>query len=179
MFPVDPVISTVSSGSSAVPPGVLQAKQEYVYQLALLSTELQDIFANAPPPMDEDGEGGDNSKSKKRKPVEGDCPICFSDMESEGGEAIVWCRAACGQNIHKQCFEMWATTKRQQGRTVEVTCPYCRSVWEGDEDMVKKIEKTGGRNGEGYVNVADQLGISQQRGEWRDIVPCQCVFSSC
>ncbi|KAK4211049.1 E3 ubiquitin-protein ligase Zswim2 [Rhypophila decipiens] len=141
---------------------VLHARHEYVYQLALLSTELQEIFASAPPPLDE--AGGDAETNGKRKPVEGDCPICFSDMEEQGREKIVWCRAACGQNIHKECFEMWATTKRQQGgANAQVTCPYCRSVWEGDEDMVKKIQKTGGKNQEGYVNVATQLGISQTR----------------
>lgn len=112
--------------------------------------------------------GNDNN----RKPLEGDCPICFEEMEAQG-EAIVWCKAACGQNIHQQCFEMWAATKRQQagagdGDKVDVTCPYCRSVWEGDEDMVKKIEKTGPLNAEGYVNVAEQLGISNERGE-RDL----------
>lgn len=62
---------------------------------------------------------------------------------------------------------MWASTKRQAvqfGARAEVTCPYCRSVWEGDDDMVKKIKKTGKPNLEGYVNVADQLGISTIRG---------------
>ncbi|KAK1750304.1 SWIM zinc finger protein [Echria macrotheca] len=143
---------------------VLRAKHEYVYQLALLSSELQEIFAGAPPIEDEGTEaagGGD----KRRKPLEGDCPICFCEMEPEG-EAIVWCKAACGQNIHKGCFEMWAATKRQQGgwgERVEVTCPYCRSVWEGDDDMVKKIKNTGERNEEGYVNIAEQLGISTER----------------
>ncbi|KAK3330717.1 hypothetical protein B0H66DRAFT_544685 [Apodospora peruviana] len=145
---------------------VLRAKYEYVYQLALLSTELQDIFADAPPPM-EDDDGGVGSSTgggnKNRKPVEGDCPICFSDMESQGNEVIVWCRAACGQNIHKECFEMWAATKRQQASGGNVTCPYCRSVWDGDEDMAKKIKRTGDRNQEGYMNVAEQLGISQVR----------------
>lgn len=146
---------------------VLHAKHEYVYQLALLTTELQEILTNAPPPLDEDEgcPGGDHSHNKKRKPVEGDCPICFSEMEAQGGEPIVWCRAACGQNIHKECFEMWAATRRQQGHNTQITCPYCRSVWEGDQDMVKKIQKTGGRNKEGYVNVAKQLGISEERGE--------------
>ncbi|KAK0628321.1 hypothetical protein B0T17DRAFT_150279 [Bombardia bombarda] len=142
---------------------VLRAKFEYVYQLALLSTELQDIFANAPPPTGEGGGSAKNDKNKNRKPIEGDCPICFSEMETDGGESVVWCRAACGQNIHKECFEMWAATKRQQGSRVEVTCPYCRSVWEGDEDMVSKIKKTGKRNKEGYVNVAKELGISTVR----------------
>jgi hypothetical protein len=32
--------------------------------------------------------------------------------------------------------------------------------------MVKKIKKTGKLNEEGYVNVANQLGISTERGWW-------------
>ncbi|KAK1826877.1 hypothetical protein QBC39DRAFT_186818 [Podospora conica] len=143
---------------------VLRAKPEYVYQLALLSSELRDIFSTAPP-ADNQLEANE-AANNNRKPLEGDCPICFNEMEAQG-EAIVWCRAACGQNVHKSCFEMWAATKRQQqavdGGHVDVTCPYCRSVWQGDEDMVKKIEKTGPLNAEGYVNVAEQLGISDER----------------
>lgn len=30
-------------------------------------------------------------------------------------EEIVWCRAACGNNIHKTCFQQWAFTQRAQG----------------------------------------------------------------
>lgn len=140
---------------------VLRAKTEYTYQLALLSTELQEIFASAPPTVDEGGAGGE--KDKNRKAVDGDCPICFEEM-GEGKEEIVWCKAACGQNIHKQCFEMWsATKKRSGGAQAKVTCPYCRSVWEGDDDMVSKINKSGKLNSDGYRNVADQLGISKNR----------------
>ncbi|EON98227.1 putative swim zinc finger protein [Phaeoacremonium minimum UCRPA7] len=143
---------------------VLRARHEYVYQLALLSTELQDIFARAPLPMDECSSDPTASSDKNRKPVEGDCPICFNELDP-AKEAVVWCRAACGQNIHKECFAMWAATKRQNtGRNGEITCPFCRSVWQGDEDTVQKIKKTGPLNDEGYVNVADQLGISQERG---------------
>jgi hypothetical protein len=149
---------------------VLRARYELVYQLALLGSELREIFANAPLSSSLAGDdcdgGGGGSGGGNRKPVEGDCPICFCEMEvaGSGAEAIVWCRAACGQNVHKGCFETWAATKRRQGEG-EVTCPYCRSVWQGDEDMVKKIERTGKLNEEGYVNVADQLGISTQRGK--------------
>ncbi|KAL2136470.1 hypothetical protein VTI74DRAFT_3489 [Chaetomium olivicolor] len=142
---------------------VLRAKYEYVYQLALLSEELREIFAGAPPPVDPDGEGAGRDGGGKRKPVEGDCPICFCEMEAEGREAVVWCRAACGQNMHKGCFETWAATKRRQAGGGEVTCPYCRSAWEGDKDMLKNIERKGKRNAEGYVNVASQLGISTER----------------
>ncbi|KAK5656432.1 hypothetical protein OQA88_4813 [Cercophora sp. LCS_1] len=139
---------------------VLGAKYEYVYQLALLTCELHEIFARAPPI--EDGNEAAGGGDKNRKLIDGDCPICFSEMEAEG-EAIVWCRAACGQNIHKECFEMWAATKRRQDAGAEVTCPYCRSVWEGDEDVAKKINRKGKMTEEGYVNVADQLGISGKR----------------
>ncbi|KUI56124.1 E3 ubiquitin-protein ligase Zswim2 [Cytospora mali] len=141
---------------------VLRAKLEYTYQLALLSTELQEIFASAPPIVDETGAGG-GEKDKNRKAVDGDCPICFEEME-EGKEGIVWCKAACGQNIHKQCFEMWSSTKKKSdGAHAKVTCPYCRSVWEGDLDMVNKINKAVKVNAKGYRNVADQLGISKKR----------------
>ncbi|KAK4039742.1 E3 ubiquitin-protein ligase Zswim2 [Parachaetomium inaequale] len=150
---------------------VLRAKFEYVYQLALLGAELREIFEGAPSPLADNADGGDSGRvgGGKRKPMEGDCPICFGEMDAatddDGGEPVVWCRAACGQNVHKGCFETWAATKRRQagGGGGEVTCPYCRSVWEGDEDMVKTIRKGGKRNAEGYVNVADQLGISTQR----------------
>lgn len=152
---------------------VLRARWELVYQLALVREELKEIFERAPPPVGEETrtETEERDGGGRRKPVEGDCPICFCEMEAggRGEEAAVWCRAACGQNIHKGCFETWAATKRRQcggGGMGEVTCPYCRSVWEGDEEMVRKIEKRGDRNAEGYVNVASQLGISTQRGEW-------------
>jgi hypothetical protein len=135
---------------------VLRADFKHVYQLALLSEELREIFAKAPP-IDGPGAAAD----KNRKPVEGDCPICYSELEEKGRkDNIVWCQAACGNNIHKHCFETWAKTKRGS----DVTCPLCRSVWQGDQDVVKRIQKNRPVNSDGYVNVADQLGISQHRG---------------
>ncbi|KAM0808389.1 hypothetical protein AB5N19_08732 [Seiridium cardinale] len=142
---------------------VLRAKYDLVYQLALLSSELVEIFNNAPP-IEVGGDAQTANKDKNRKELEGDCPICF--MPFEGADATVYCRAQCGQNIHKQCFEMWAATKRQERNAQDsVTCPMCRTPWQGDEDMVKKIRNTGEVGSEGYVNVANQLGISTIRDE--------------
>ncbi|KAK0737366.1 hypothetical protein B0T21DRAFT_364984 [Apiosordaria backusii] len=130
---------------------VLRAKFDYIYQLAFLTTELEEIFAGAPPIINNlsanTGEVGDNSDGK-RKPVEGDCPICFEEFSAneKNNEEIVWCKAACGQNIHKQCFDM--------------------SVWEKETEgeMMKKVKKEKGKkNADGYVNVAEQLGISPVR----------------
>lgn len=142
---------------------VLRAKFDYVYQLALLGHEVREIFDTAGPipSSEEEGAAGSEEADPNRKPVEGDCPICYEVLAD--GEAIVWCKASCGNNLHRSCIEMWAATKRQQGSS-KVTCPYCRSDWEGDTDMIIKIEKTGAIGAEGYRNVADQLGISTERG---------------
>jgi hypothetical protein len=141
---------------------VLRAKFDYIYQLALLGNEVREIFDTAGLLPSEDGsESKTQEADPNRKPVEGDCPICYEAMTD--GEAIVWCKASCGNNLHRGCIEMWAATRRQQGSS-KVTCPYCRSDWEGDTDMIIKIEKTGEVGAEGYRNVADQLGISTERG---------------
>ncbi|KAI1453238.1 hypothetical protein F4805DRAFT_478692 [Annulohypoxylon moriforme] len=138
---------------------VLRARFDLVYQLALLTTELQEIFENAPP-IETDDQSDGKAHDKNRKPLEGDCPICFSPFEA--AEDTVYCQATCGNNIHKECFEMWAATKRQKTGN-QVTCPMCRTPWQGDDDMVKKIKNTGILGHDGYVNVADQLGISGER----------------
>ncbi|KAI0476584.1 SWIM zinc finger protein [Xylariaceae sp. FL0804] len=135
---------------------VLRARFDLVYQLALLSRELRAIFFNCPP-IEPEGDAKE-AQDNRRKPIEGDCPICFTELAAT--EEIVYCRATCGQNIHKDCFSMWATTKRKSGN--EVTCPMCRTAWRGDDtDAASKIDKTGPKNRDGYVNVADQLGISR------------------
>ncbi|CAP67713.1 uncharacterized protein PODANS_1_16030 [Podospora anserina S mat+] len=149
---------------------VLRCPAHLVYQLAFLTTELNQIFAGAPPIVSGSANNNNNNNEEdgKRKPVEGDCPICFEELDTATKkEEIVWCKAACGQNVHKQCFDMWAATKRGQGRG-EVTCPYCRSVWEkeSEREMMKKVNREKGKrsaDGGGYVNVAEQLGISPVR----------------
>ncbi|KAI0886444.1 uncharacterized protein GGS22DRAFT_199718 [Annulohypoxylon maeteangense] len=138
---------------------VLRARFELVYQLALLTTELQEIFEHAPPIENDDQTDG-KTHDKNRKPLEGDCPICFSPFEAT--EDTVYCQATCGNNIHKECFEMWAATKRKRTGD-QVTCPMCRTPWQGNDDVVKKIKNTGIIGRDGYVNIADQLGISGAR----------------
>ncbi|KAH9819822.1 Ring finger domain [Teratosphaeria destructans] len=136
---------------------VLRVPAHLEYQLAFISSELREFFEKAPPLPSEAAEG--EAKDGNRKSLEGECPICVCDFEPESGEAIVYCKAACGNNIHKACFEQWAATQRGQ----KVTCPFCRTAWEGDEESIKNVAKTGRVNEEGYVNVADQLGLSGRR----------------
>lgn len=141
---------------------VLRARYDLVYQLALLTSELREIFSNAPSiEISDDDSTKRQDDDKNRKELEGDCPICFSPFE--GADDTVYCRAQCGQNMHEECFQMWAATKRRSAKD-KVTCPMCRAPWEGDDDVVKKIRNTGIVEDEGYVNVANQLGISRVRG---------------
>ncbi|MDI1487209.1 MAG: hypothetical protein OHK93_006478 [Ramalina farinacea] len=149
---------------------VLKAPEHLQYQLAFLTSELRDIFAAAPAPIASASSSSSSSaaadpSSSNRKAIEGDCPICFTAFEPDA-EEIVFCRAACGNNIHAECFEQWA--KSQAGK--EVRCVYCRTPWQGDEEQMMRIcrdkarKGVAGVNGEGYVNVASELGLSGARG---------------
>jgi hypothetical protein len=139
---------------------VLKARDDLAYQLAFLTTELEEIFAKAPvTTLSSDKAAQATATGGSRKPVEGDCPVCVMEFdESDKPEDILWCKGACGQNIHRTCFEQWARSKPGQ-----VKCVYCRTPWKGDEETIKKISKSGSVNQEGYVNVAGELGISGQR----------------
>ncbi|KAF5855872.1 hypothetical protein ETB97_008282 [Aspergillus alliaceus] len=74
-----------------------------------------------------------------RRPIEGDCSICFDPLkkartgtgdgtrhdteDKEEQQELSWCKAQCGVNYHTSCIELWlkASTKS--------TCPTCRSAW--------------------------------------------------
>lgn len=136
---------------------VLRVRSELEYQLAFVDSELREIFQNAPPLPSETVE--EDAKDGNRKPIEGDCPICCVEFEPASGERIVYCKAACGQNVHDECFNTWASTKGG----VDVPCPFCRTPWQQDDEQLKLVASSGERNAEGYINVASQLGMSGRR----------------
>eukprot|EP01135_Chromosphaera_perkinsii_P004479 Nk52_evm3s284 gene=Nk52_evmTU3s284 len=152
----------------------------YIYQLALLEKELVEIFTSAPPDptsawacaearrafnkhnsiessdIPEDAPEGNN-----RKPIEGDCPICYEEMDPS--QTVVYCKRGCGNNVHLDCFNRWKKSLR--GKTA--TCCMCRTEWE--EAPAKKGKKKSGSTNEGtydsngYLNLADVAGISRRR----------------
>ncbi|PWY86265.1 RING finger domain protein [Aspergillus heteromorphus CBS 117.55] len=138
----------------------LKAPHHLQYQLAFLSSELREMY-NASPISREQPKATENNDGN-RKPVEGDCPICFMEFEPDR-EETVWCQAACGNNIHKTCFQQWAATQTRQRQ--EVRCVYCRSPWETKPSNVDldKLVQEGNVSADGYVNVADQFGLSRMR----------------
>nr|OQO17873.1 hypothetical protein B0A51_15692 [Rachicladosporium sp. CCFEE 5018] len=137
---------------------VLRVRPELEYQLAFISSELREIFAAAPPLPSETAD--ESAKDGNRKEVEGECPICYSDFEPTSKESIVYCKASCGNNVHKECMKQWAASNRGGA----VTCPLCRSPWQADEGENLRTLATGGTvSAEGYVNLASQLGLSGRR----------------
>ena len=136
----------------------LKAPAHLQYQRNFLSSELKEIFEKAPPIPTDKGED-EKDDNGNRKPIEDDCPICCVEFSSE--DEILFCRAACGNNVHKGCFEQWATQKRAMGGGV--TCPFCRTPWEGEKDKPGTVDKALGVNKEGYVNVAEQMGMNGLR----------------
>ncbi|OQD85336.1 hypothetical protein PENANT_c010G00365 [Penicillium antarcticum] len=92
-----------------------------------------------------------------RKPVEGPCPVCSMDFNSI--EEVTWCRVRCGNNIHKLCFERWATTNKASG--LAVRCAYCRIPWRFTDPgpNLERLREGGFHGKNGYVNVGDIFGI--------------------
>ncbi|PGH20829.1 hypothetical protein AJ80_03456 [Polytolypa hystricis UAMH7299] len=137
---------------------VLKVAEHLQYQLAFLSSELREIFQNAPiSPID--SASTENESAGKRKPIDGDCPICFMELDAASDD-IVWCHAACGNNVHKGCFQQWAASSRASGG---VRCVYCRTPWKEDCSRMDTLLETGIVNEEGYINVAESFGLSGER----------------
>ncbi|KAF2872599.1 hypothetical protein BDV95DRAFT_606191 [Massariosphaeria phaeospora] len=143
---------------------VLKAPEPIAYQLALLSSELRSVFQHAAPipdakPTADASSAADaDAADSNRKAIEGECPICYTDFEP-GSEAIVYCKAGCGNNVHRDCMNSWIAAKHGNA-----TCPYCRTKWEADPKALGKVDLQGARkNEDGYHNVAGQIGLSGER----------------
>lgn len=139
---------------------VLKAREEVAYQLALTTSELRELLENAPliPGVETDLMDVNGEQDGNRKPIEGECPICYDELEP-GKDAIVYCKASCGNNVHKDCMQKWIAMTRDKA-----TCPYCRATWAAEDGKLGGLDTKGlMKNKEGYVNVAGQLGLDEQR----------------
>lgn len=87
---------------------------------ALLTSELEDIFARAPPAPAEVAHdrvkeayaqatgkkaASGSQKKNRRLPQKGDsCPVCFEEMRGEAENTLAFCEE-CGNAMHKECFQ--------------------------------------------------------------------------
>jgi len=80
------------------------------------------------------GKSVDTNDQVERRPLEGDwyihtlfanfvltlSPICYEDFAEATLGDTIYCKAMCGNNFHKECFNQWAKSKRQE--RLRVTC---------------------------------------------------------
>ncbi|KAI0087842.1 hypothetical protein BDY19DRAFT_227057 [Irpex rosettiformis] len=141
------------------------------YQKALLSTELEEIFANAPlAPNDvsnphiqqayAQASGKAPTASGKKRAIEKgtECPICYEGMHGVQESTLTFCDT-CGNGLHKECFGEWAKAKG-----ADITCPFCRAKWPVTvANAALRGPDAVGRFGEPYLNLANAAGLSSAR----------------
>jgi Ring finger domain len=91
----------------------------------LASDTIQSEYKKATGQVDHSAAGREETKP------EGDCAICYEDMESSG-EATASCRT-CRKHVHKECMRMWLANR---GSEQELKCVLCRSPWLDTEGAV-------------------------------------------
>jgi len=152
---------------------VLKVKREQlIYQKALLTIELQEIFLQAPQDPSANIIADKSVKEKyqeiisgrppteiivPQKAIEPDdmCPVCYDTMSPS--ETLVFCKSSCGKSLHALCFKEWSLAKNGKP-----TCVYCRANW---VDEVTPNKNTPIHlNEEGYINLAKyQHDINRER----------------
>ncbi|GLI81276.1 hypothetical protein PoHVEF18_009652 [Penicillium ochrochloron] len=141
----------------------LNARPELQYQISFVPSELREMYEGSLMSMFEDNGAADLGHDGKRKPLEGACPICFMDFAPK--DKTVWCQTGCGNNVHEVCFKQWARASlTSQG---SIRCVYCRTSWPSpgsNNPNVDDLRKNGTIGREGYINVAEQFGLSPKRG---------------
>ncbi|KIM19530.1 hypothetical protein M408DRAFT_206935 [Serendipita vermifera MAFF 305830] len=150
----------------------LSEESSYYYQKALLTTELQEIFATAPPnpalvasqrvvsalkkatgAVPESSDQGVVHPNNKRHIDGENCPVCYEEMDgkTEAELSDYFFCDVCLNGLHADCFKMWA-------RKTPVTCVYCRAPVVVDAAGPGGVVKSGG-----YVNLAREAGVSRVR----------------
>ncbi|KAH6637385.1 hypothetical protein C7974DRAFT_450262, partial [Boeremia exigua] len=86
-----------------------------------------------------------NKIQRKRRKIEGDCPICHEELRPEA-EDLTFCDASCGRNFHSSCMTGWI-----QRATAAATCPLCRHDWVQVSDRTLDMTDISERGFEIYV----------------------------
>lgn len=145
----------------------------YIYQKALLSNEVKEIFKNAPPVLigvlandavrrryceltGKTFQGNSSSEEKgKQRELAGDCPVCMEEFDEAQRSQVDYCKQ-CGNNIHKDCLSNWKRGCKNQGNPV--TCVYCRAPWPETGNPKGRTKKRGR-----YTNLGGLQGIPSER----------------
>ncbi|GLB41179.1 putative RING finger domain protein [Lyophyllum shimeji] len=132
---------------------VLQVSQEsgFWYQKALLTSELETIFAEAPlapnsvahrrirdaharavgKATNQTQTQAQTNNHKRTPGPDDDCAICYETMHKVQEALLVWCED-CGNALHRQCFQEYRTSTVNSGKQLTErvtgisTLPACR-----------------------------------------------------
>ncbi|KAF8958058.1 hypothetical protein BDZ97DRAFT_1843889 [Flammula alnicola] len=148
---------------------VLQVTRQsgHWYQKALLTSELQEIFAEAPLAPNSMAHAhattstvqATSNKNKRIPGPDDDCPVCYDGMHGVAEASLVFCED-CGNALHKECFgHVWQRTAASTSK--DLTCVWCRARWV----LAPPAGAAAGpsRAAGGYLNLAGVSGISPVR----------------
>ena len=166
---------------------------------ALLTSELQSIFANAPQAPNglahnnvreayarATGKAPELTPSDSRRRIPGpedSCPICYECMHGVSQGKLVFCEE-CGNGLHTECFgqcslstmpflsintELASLAGRRSA--AQLTCVWCRAKWPSGAKSGAGASPTS----EEYINLGSVAGLSGQR----DTSSCALLCSFC
>ncbi|KAJ5229688.1 hypothetical protein N7489_010396 [Penicillium chrysogenum] len=129
----------------------MDVPEQLMYQRSFLPSELRAMLAVLS--LKRNLDRTTLASAGERKPVEGQCPICFHGFETD--QKTTWCQS-CGSNFHRACFKKWEAAMRTF-HTV-VNCLHCNAPWQTDEHGTphlnrEVIQTKGDHNRGGYVNM--------------------------
>ncbi|KAI2627196.1 hypothetical protein GGS21DRAFT_545841 [Xylaria nigripes] len=114
---------------------VLKVPNALQHLVAFSPSDLCMIFKNTWPVIKD---AKSSVRSKPQEQMNKECPVCFLKFTSTPYEAVLYCRAHCGYNMHEKCLSMWFVGIRMPHEPV--LCPVCLNKWEGDPNVVEYIK---------------------------------------
>ena len=127
---------SVDRAASETPPEPDTSSQETDPAPDLVPAGTPLISEDVPEPSPQDRTTADEAtattSTAARKPVvDESCYICYSDLLDDSQQdtvaevmalhQLVWCKAQCGVNFHRECIGKWSSACASQARTT--TCP--------------------------------------------------------
>lgn len=147
---MDQVLDGIQTGSTRRP-----VRTRTIKPVVVVSEELaKDTHVPRQPIID----GEDNT-----------CTICMDDMTPD--QALTWCRAGCGQNIHAKC--MMKCAQHNITNKLPITCPLCRNHM--DLPTLKQDLKGKSSLKHSYAPVQCASCKCHQRGDFFRCVECSQI----
>ncbi|KAK1229962.1 hypothetical protein PQX77_006956 [Marasmius sp. AFHP31] len=141
------------------------------YQKALLTSELEEVFDNAPPSPQAalanqkavEAWKEATGQPKQRVPApEDNCPICHETMHDPSkptvqalADCLEWCKQ-CGSAVHIECWDGYTLYLGEQPDS-QLICAWCRASWDAAPE--RSARPTPSQTQEGYVNLAGAAGL--------------------